>query len=114
MSEVPEFEIRDSEHFRLIYATGVFGGLSPNDGRIIFFVDRLKTRPIKGKPGQEKVEKVIRERQVEVHVSPATWKSIAKWMQTHIEQIEKTIGKIPEEPKGSKGARKKPPSGIYG
>lgn len=112
MSEIPEFEIKDSENFRLIYATGAFGGLAPNDGRIILYVDRLKTRPVKGKPGAEKVEKIIRERQVEIHVSPATWKSITKWMQGHVEQIEKQFGEIPEEPTGK--GKKKPPSGMYG
>ena len=95
---IPDFEIEDSEHFRLIYATGASGGLAPNDGRIILYVDRIKTKPVPGKPGQVAVEKIVRERQIEVHVSPATWKSIVKWMSKHLERIEKQFGKIPEKP----------------
>lgn len=99
MSRIPEFKIRDSENFRVIYAMGAFGGLSLNDGRMILYVDRLVTKPIRGKPGIEEVDRVIREREIEVHMSPATWKSIAKWMMEHLNRIEKQFGVIPEEPK---------------
>ena len=109
MSEIPEFEIKDSEVFKIIYATGAFGGLAPNDGRIILFVERLQTGPVRGQPGQERVEKVIRERLVEIHVTPATWKSIARWMQDHVTNFEKQFGTIPEQPVG---AQQRPPTGL--
>ncbi len=99
MSRIPEFEIKDSENFKIIYSTGVFGGLAPNDGRMVLYIDLLKTKPVRGEPGKEELDKIVREREVEIHLSPATWKSIAKWMTAHVEQLEKVYGKIPEEPK---------------
>ena len=101
LSRIPEFEIRESENFKVIYTMGAFGGLAPNDGRIIFYVDLLKTKPVTGEPGKEELDKVIRERQIEVHMSPATWKSMAKWMMSHVESLEKQIGTIPEGPKSA-------------
>jgi hypothetical protein len=68
---------------------------------MILYLDVLKTKPVRGEPGQEEVDKVIRERQVEVHMSPATWKSMAKWMMEHVQRVEKQFGAIPEEPVSS-------------
>jgi len=109
MSEVPEFEIKESEGYKIIYVTGAFGGLAPNDGRIILFFDRIEAGLVRGKPGQERIGKIIRERQVKIHMTPATWKSIAKWMQSHLETFEKQYCNIPEEPKG---AKREPPTGL--
>jgi len=96
---MPEFEIIDGENFRVIYATGAFGGLAPNDGRIVLYIDLMKTKPIRGEPGKEELDKIVRERQIEIHMSPATWKSVARWMIQHVEQLEKVFGQIPEVPK---------------
>jgi len=63
------------------------------------YIDLMKTKPVRGEPGKEELDKIVRERQVEVHMSPATWKSLARWMIAHVEQLEKVFGKIPEEPK---------------
>jgi hypothetical protein len=99
LSRIPEFEIKESENFKVIYAMGAFGGLAPNDGRMVLYMDLIKTKPVRGEPGKEELDKIIRERLVEIHMSPATWKSMAKWMMAHVETIEKQIGTIPEEPK---------------
>lgn len=95
--ELPKFEVKDSEDYKVVYTTGAFGGLSPNDGRMILYLDRLVTRPKEGPPGKEIVDKIVRERQVEVHMSPATWKSIATWMMGHVKKIEETVGEIPSK-----------------
>ena len=99
MGRIPEFEIKDSDNFKVIYTMGVFGGLAPNDGRLVLYIDLLKTKPITGEPGKEEIDKVIRERQIEIHMSPATWKSVARWMTAHVENLEKAFGQIPEAPK---------------
>ena len=109
MSGIPEFEIKDGEGFTIIYTTGAFGGLAPNDGRITLFIERLQTVPVRGQLGQEKVQKVIRERLVEIHLTPATWKSIARWMQDHVTKFEKQFGVIPELPAS---VQQGPPSGL--
>jgi len=106
VSEIPEFEIRDSENFRIVYTMGAFGGIIPNDARMILYVDRIRTRPVKGKFTIEKVGKIVRERQVEIHLSPETWKSMARWKQKSLEDFEKSFGEIPEAPKGKKGKKR--------
>ncbi len=102
MSEVPEFENKESEDYKIVYATGAFGGLHPSDGRIILHVDRIIPEAVRGKPGIQRTEKIIRERQVEIHLSPATWKTIARWMQNNVVRFEKRFGTIPQLPKGAK------------
>jgi hypothetical protein len=79
---LPKVEITKGDGFRAVYASGVFGGLDPNDGRMIFFLDRLKPRMRRDKNVMA-VEKVERELQVEVHMSPAQFISMSKWMNEH-------------------------------
>jgi hypothetical protein len=104
----PKFEDVKSPNYMYVYATGVFGGLDPNGGRMIFFLDRIEPETVnEPTPGAQKVKKVVRELQVEVHVSPTQFKSIALWMNRHVKQYEELFGPIPMEPK-----RKPPPSGL--
>jgi len=104
----PEFEDAKSPDYRYVYATGVFGGLDPNDGRMIFYLDRVEPETMKKPIGRQKVKKIIRELQVEVHVSPSQYKNIARWMMRNVRQFEDFFGPIPMEPK--KG--KKVPEGV--
>lgn len=102
MSEVkegkPEFKITKSSDFRMLYSTGVFGGLSPLEGRMLFFVDRLVPKITDGKSGQMATESVERELQVEVHMSPEVFLSTYKWMEAHIRRM-KEEGILVEEEK---------------
>jgi len=106
----PRFEDTKHPEFRCFYTTGVFGTLNPNDPQIIFYLDHLEPETTNDpKPGAQKLKKVIREAQAEIHMTPTQFKSIALWMQRHIEAYEKVFGKIPMEPKDDK---KPPPSGM--
>jgi len=98
---VPRFEDTKSADFRYVFATGVFGGLDPNGGRLLFYLDRLEpvTTNEPPTPGAQKLAKVVRELQIEVHVSPAQFKSIAAWMASHLKTFEDTFGEIAVEPK---------------
>ena len=92
--------ITESPGHRPVYASGVFGGLDPHDGRIVFFLDRIKPK-MKGEPkGAMTLEKIERELQVEVHMSPSQFASVAKWMMGHVQHFEKAMksGKRKEEP----------------
>jgi len=101
----PKFEDTKSPNYTYVYATGVFGSLDPNDGRMIFYLDRLEPETVnEPTPGAQKVKKVVRELQVEVHMSPTQFKIMALWMSRHVKQYEEIFGPIPMEPK------KKPPS----
>jgi len=99
-----KMEITENPAFRAVYTSGVFGGLDPNDGRVIFFLDRIKPA-MKNKPrGAMGLGKINRELQVEVHMSPPQFISVAKWMMNHAQRFQKRIksGKIKDDdPKSS-------------
>jgi hypothetical protein len=39
---LPKFEDVKSPEYRTVYASGLFGGLDPNDARMIFFIDHIE------------------------------------------------------------------------
>jgi hypothetical protein len=82
----PEFRITKHTEYRIISATGVFGGLSPSGGQVIFYTDRLE--PKSDTVGNLSLGSVNRELQVEVHLSHATFKSIADWMTLKVKEFE--------------------------
>jgi hypothetical protein len=104
------FEDLKSPDYKYIYASGVFGGLTPNDARMIFYLDRLEPETLQDPPGRSKVGKIIRELQVEVHVSPTQFKTMAQWMMRHIQRYESTFGEIPVGPRDENDDQ--PPSGL--
>lgn len=83
--------------YKLIYATGVFGSINPNDARVIFFVDQVEPEMAE-EFGRMRVGKIKRNLLVEVHLSPNQFKEIANWMRDHIRRFEKHFGKIPSVP----------------
>lgn len=89
----PNFTVSKREGLELLYATGVFGGLTPNDARMLFFADRFELEP-GDLPGTQKLEEVNQEIQAEIHMSPATYKSVAIWMMKNVEKFEKRFGEI--------------------
>jgi hypothetical protein len=96
MMSVPKFEDTKSPNFAYVYVTGVFGGLDPNDGRMIFFLDRLEPETLnQPMPGNQVVKKIVRESQVEIHMTPSQFKTIALWMNQNIQRYEELFGEIP-------------------
>ena len=93
--KIPKFETVKAEYYRTVYASGVFGSVNPNEGTIIFYVDRLIPKSKDQPPGSMGLETVLHELQVEVKVSPMQFKSIADWMQKHLQELEKIVGKLP-------------------
>jgi len=107
----PQFEDTKSEQYRYVSATGIFGGVQPNDAHMIFWLDRSEPETVTTpQPGSVTLKKIVRELQVEVHMTPTTFKIVADWMNKHIEQYEKMFGPIPLAPKK---AKKQTPSGVY-
>lgn len=108
MVRPPNFRVAESENFRSIYASGIFGGLNPAEGRIIFYHDRLKIKPVENTPGGLQTKEIVHEMQVEVHMSPANFKVLAEWAMKHVQNVEKHLGHpIKTAPEDSK---KKTPS----
>lgn len=108
----PTFEDAKSEQYRHVFATGVFGGINPVDAQIIFFLDRPEPETVSTPlPGSLKLKQIVRELQVEVHMTPTAFKTVADWMNKHIEQYEKIFGPIVTKPKKAK--ENTVPSGVY-
>jgi len=82
----PEFKITRNAEYRIVSATGVFGGLMPAEGQMIFYTDRLE--PKSDTAGTLSLGVVNREMQAEIHLSPTTFKSIADWMTTKVKELE--------------------------
>jgi hypothetical protein len=97
----PKFEDTKSPDYKTIYTTGVFGGLDPNDGKIIFFIDHLVPKttdePV---PGASKIEKITREYLIEIHMTPTQFKGVAIWMGDNVKRYEELFGSIPMALKG--------------
>jgi hypothetical protein len=65
-----QFEDSKSEQYRYVFATGVFGGVNSNDGQMIFYLDRFEPETVSTpRPGAQKLTKITRELQVEVHMT---------------------------------------------
>lgn len=97
----PRIEITESPDFKAVYVSGVFGGLDPNDGRIIFFLDRIKPKMKKGRKGVMVLDKVNRELQVEVRMSPNQFMSVTKWMHEHARKFGKKAKSTKKESSAS-------------
>lgn len=78
-----------SPDYKTIYSSGVFGSVSPAEGRMIFYLDRpipiMKDTP----QGAMEVGEFERELQIEIRMSLPQWITIADWMQRHISELKK-------------------------
>ncbi|MFQ6089262.1 MAG: DUF3467 domain-containing protein [Candidatus Methanofastidiosia archaeon] len=100
-----KYEIRESPDFKGVFVNGAFGGLSPVDSKVIFYIDRPELKMKRGKSGEMEIKQIKRELQVELHMTPATFKSIAEWMISHVKKYEEQFGKVSKD---------KEVSGMYG
>lgn len=76
----------------------------------MFLADRFELEPGEA-PGSQKVKLVNQEIQVEVHVSPITFKGIALWMKDNLDKYEAVFGEIKAEPQ-TKGKQQTQPEGY--
>ena len=91
----PPFRVSTSENYRYVTASGVFGGMSPNDCRIIFYLDRYVPDLVPGgAPDEMRIREVNRELQVEIHMSPAQFLSMSQWMTSHVNDFQEQFGEI--------------------
>jgi hypothetical protein len=104
----PDYEVTKAEGYKLVYSTGMFGGLDPNDARLIFYCDRVEPEMDSKRPGGMRTRLVHRELQVEVHMSPLQFKTIARFMTDRVNRLEQRFGElvVPEE-------EEKTPSHIF-
>lgn len=96
--EVPDFEIKKADDYKEAHLDGVFGGLNPNGAKLMVYTEEHmpKINP-RGKPGNMTLDKIERELQVELHMSPVQFKSLFNWMKRHLENYEDKFGEIEVE-----------------
>ena len=98
MSEKPIIEDKRSPDYKSLFATSVFGGLTPDDPKIIFFRDEVVLETDKEQNyGVLKISKIIREALIEIHMTPTQFKRIALWMTQNVAWYENNFGLIPTE-----------------
>lgn len=87
--QLPKFEVTSNSGFRVVHINAFFGGLSPVEGRITFYTDILEPRiKVGGKSGEMEVDKVNRERQIDIRMSVMDFVNLAGWMNGHIKRLE--------------------------
>jgi hypothetical protein len=85
----PRFEITSHPGFRVVHVNAFFGGLSPVEGSITFCTDILEPRiKVGGQPGDMEVNRVNRERQIDVRLSVVNFVALAGLMNDHIKRLE--------------------------
>lgn len=95
---VPNFKVEKSEEYREVHLDGVFGGLNPKGAKMVIYTEEhMPKSKSGGKPGDMELDQVIRELQVELHMSPVQFKSLFNWMKTHLENYEDRFGEIEVE-----------------
>jgi hypothetical protein len=95
----PSFEITKHPEYKSWYVTGAFGGIAPNDARIILYQDRMEPEIVQGgTPGQLKISKINRELQMEIHLTPLEFKNLSQWMLRHVQRFEENFHEIITRP----------------
>lgn len=101
----PKIDVTKHPDFKVIHASGVFGTLNAQEGVLKFYTDIIEPRSkTGGKPGEMELDRITREFQVEIRVSPISFTSIADWMSKHIKELQKK-GILKVEKKPRKGAQ---------
>lgn len=84
-----KFELTSHPDFRVVHINAFFGGLNPIEGRITFYTDIIQPKMINSEViGGMEVEKIMRERQIELRLSPMDFINLANWMNNHIKRLE--------------------------
>ena len=87
--KAPKFELSSHPDFRVVHANAFFGGLNPLEGRITFYTDILEPKMKESENvGDMEVDKVQRERQIDLRLSPMDFINLANWMNSHIKRLE--------------------------
>jgi len=86
----PKIDITKHPEFRVVHVNNFLGTLNTNEGTIKFYLDIIEPR-IKtgGKPGEMEVDRITREFQVEVRMSPRAFMALADWATACVNELEK-------------------------
>ncbi len=93
--KVPDFEVEKSEDYKQTNVDGVFGYMNPKGAKMMIYTEKpIPAINPRGKPGSMTLDKIQRELQVELHMSPVQFKSLFQWMKKHLEKYEDKYGEI--------------------
>jgi len=96
---VPRFELVKNPEYKVLHVDGVFGGVDPSEGRMIFHMDRLELKMKDGHLGVMETDHIVRELLVEIRLSPLEFKRVADWMAASIKRLKKSGYKFPKSQK---------------
>lgn len=113
MNQVPRptFIVRKHPEFKRFYSSGVFGGHTPYEFKMIVYQEGYEDVSEGTVTGREPPV-ILRELQAEITMSPEQAKALLSWLERHIKAYEEQFGKIPSPPIPEEPPR--PPEGMYG
>lgn len=92
----PKIEVSEDPNYRSIIVNGLFGGHRPGYFEAIVYSDELVAKDALGTislaPERAYVKRTM---QCRLIIDPVTAKSISKWFENHVDEYEKTFGRIP-------------------
>lgn len=87
--KLPKFELSSHPDFRVVHINAFFGGLSPFEGRLTFYTDIIEPKMKESEiAGDMEIDKIQRERQIDLRMSPMDFINLANWMNSHIKRLE--------------------------
>jgi hypothetical protein len=96
-AKAPKIELSSHPDFRVVHVNAFFGGLNPLEGRITFYTDILEPKMKEdGNVGEMEVDKILREQQIDLRLSPMDFITLANWMNSHIKRLA-DLGLIKKE-----------------
>ena len=108
----PKFVVRKHPEFKRCYSSGVFGGHTPYEFKMIVYQEGYEDVTEDTVTGKEPPV-ILRELQAEITMSPEQAKALLSWLDRHIKAYEKQFGVIPAPPV-REDEQAKPPEGMYG
>lgn len=92
MTKNPPIEFEIPKELDEVFVTGIFGALTPLGGNLMFFVEDPVFDTSFG--NQLRMTHIRRKAKLRVRMSPTTFKSISKWMESQLKNYESNFGEI--------------------
>lgn len=108
----PRFVVKKHPDFKRFFSSGVFGGHTPYEFKMIVYQEGYE-EVTEGTVTGKEPPVILRELQAEITMSPEQAKALLSWLERHIKAYEEQFGKIPSPPEKDEPT-KPPEEGMYG
>jgi hypothetical protein len=109
----PKILVERDENYKAIIQSGIYGGHRPGFFEWVVYTDEMvaddSLSTVPPDPGKITIKRTL---QFTLIATPFEAKSMASWLTHHIEEYEKTFGKIPTPEDLGKKAKELPPGII--